>query len=365
MERWRDEVGILPQGRAKNYPSFSSTLLDAIYRSIDEIGDCAATNEHCNGGGRDPFFARKKQCDAYSVHRKTPPMILAEVTRSGREHWGRRNPSPVTRSGREHWNAAAATSSSSDVSSYGGFSSSEAESVTASHPARLRPIRTSSVGSSTFPARFGRHHPSTAPPPPPLVVAGGDEKRGKKEHPHGSIRSRLMRELRKGRAPASPGSRFANFLHSLFPAKSKLSGNSVASGEDSTCSTASSYSRSCLSKTPSSRGRSGSGKRTVSFNPSSVIVNEDCRPCGEKFNGGVNQPTPRESASVKRVSDLLSRSKMEEEQENGESDSSSDLFELENLAVIGRFQDELPVYETTSFSGYCGISHGMLMRQNR
>ncbi|PKU64107.1 protein BIG GRAIN 1-like [Dendrobium catenatum] len=350
MERWRDGASKSPQCRYRDHPSFSSTLLDAIYRSIDD--------EHRADG--DSFSSRKKQSDA---RRWIPPVTLPEIARSGREHWSRRSSCsagkpPVTRSSTENWNPA--TSSSSDGSSYGGFSSSETESVST----RLRSIRSSPPRSSSFPARSGGNRPATRQPQPSLpTIAGAEEKRAKKER-QGSIRSRLLRELRKGRAPASPGARLANFLNSLFAAKSKVSRNAVAGVEESVCSSASSYSRSCLSKTTSSRGQPASVKRTVRFCPISVIVDEDCRPCGHKcVYAGDRPPT---SVPVRSVAEMLRSSELEEEEEDdeeedGESDSSSDLFELENLAIIGRFRDELPVYETTRLGSYSGISHRLVL----
>lgn len=354
MEKWSDGVLRSPQCRYRDCPSFSSTLLDAIYRSMDD--------EHCAGGGPDSFYARKKQSDP---SRWIPPVTIPEMTRSGREQWSRRNPcsvtkQPVVRSGSEQW--VAATSSSSDGSSYGGFSSSEAETVST----RLRPIRTSQAGLPTFPARSSRNRPTTyqSQPqlPPRQTTAGSDEKLSKKER-HGSIRSRLLLELRKRRAPASPGSRLANFLNSLFAAKSKSSRNAVSSIEESACSSASSYSRSCLSKAPSSRGQPASEKRTVRFYPISVIVDEDCRPCGQKCVYGGDRPPA--AAPVKSVSEMLRRTELEEEEEEEDgdagSDSSSDLFELENLAAVGPFRDELPVYETTRLASYSGISRSLVL----
>ncbi|XP_020586025.1 protein BIG GRAIN 1-like [Phalaenopsis equestris] len=349
MEIWRDGVSRSPHCRHRDHPSFSSTLLDTIYRSIDD--------EHFTSGGVDSFSAKKKQSDP---SRLIAPLNQSQMTRTGSEYWSRRKPCSVTkqtanRSGTEHWTTA--TSSSSDGSSYGGFSSSEAESVSS----RLPPTRL-----STNLARSCRNRPATYPPQPQLpTVTRVDDMRAKKER-HGSIRSRLLSELRKGRAPASPGARLANFLNSLFPAKSKVSRNPVDSVDKPAYSSPSAYSRSCLSKTPSSRGQPASEKRTVRFCPVSVIVDEDCRPCGHKCVYGGDRLSPALPAAappVRSATELLRRSELEEEEEedaDAESDSSSDLFELENLAV-GRFQDELPVYETTRLGIYSGVSHRLVL----
>ncbi|KAK8959743.1 hypothetical protein KSP40_PGU006523 [Platanthera guangdongensis] len=360
MERRRDGVATSPQRRGNNYASFSSTLLDAIYRSIDKTDDGAVEANPRRDGEAPDNNPRKKPTDGASTARRIlPQMTPAEVTRpTAGEHWTGRNASSAIRSGREQRRAATPTSSSSDASSYGGFSSSEAESVTGvSQPARHRPIGTSAAGSSSFPSRSGRSRPSTVPPPPPPPVASsGDEKRGKKDR-HGSIRNRLMRELWRGRSPASPGFRFANFFNSLFHSKSKVSGpgHAAAAGEESACSAASSSSRSCLSKT---RGKTGPPKRTVKFCPTSVSVDGNCGHRDEKPVVGSNRPPLPVAATASTAKPPLRRMRMEdkEEEEAGESDSSSDLFELENMAVIGRFHDELPVYETTTLDSYSGNS---------
>lgn len=80
----------------------------------------------------------------------------------------------------------------------------------------------------------------------------------------------------------------------------------------------------------------------------SVIVGEDCRPCGEKWVYGVDRHASPAPPPVRR-------SKAEEEE-----DEEDDLFELKNLAAIGRFRDELPVYETTRLGKYNGVSRGLI-----
>ncbi|KAI5422445.1 hypothetical protein KIW84_045767, partial [Lathyrus oleraceus] len=53
----------------------------------------------------------------------------------------------------------------------------------------------------------------------------------------------------------------------------------------------------------------------------------------------------------------------DDEDDDGASCSSSDLFELDNLSVIGieRYREELPVYETTHFNPNRVISNGFVM----
>ncbi|XP_008797636.2 protein BIG GRAIN 1-like [Phoenix dactylifera] len=368
MERWAKP----PVRRGNDNPSFSSTLLDAIYRSIDEA-DGGAAREHFTGGAPDrrdasvPAAAKKQQSfftDEWPAEgRRTAVVSEKAVTRLRKPE--NRPRFPVN-----------STSSSSDCSSYGGFSSSEAESVP--RPSGLRPIRT---GGLLYRSERARSNP--APPQPPAVGSPSAHHHQEKKK-SGSIRSKF-RDLRKAKAPASPGARLASFLNSLFTAngnsrKSKSAaaaygGSGVRGGEESACSTATSYSRSCLSKTPSSRGRpavaaaAGQGvKRSVRFYPVSVIVDEDCRPCGQKClyegDSAAVARRPPEAATIakKRVEELL-RGFEEEEEDEEASDSSSDLFELENLTAIGGrgYRDELPVYETTHLGTNRAISHGFFL----
>lgn len=53
----------------------------------------------------------------------------------------------------------------------------------------------------------------------------------------------------------------------------------------------------------------------------------------------------------------------DDEDDDGLSCSSSDLFELDNLSVIGieRYREELPVYETTNFKTNCAIANGLVL----
>lgn len=237
---------------------------------------------------------------------------------------------------------------------------------------------------------------------------------------------KIYANLKKVKQPISPGGRLATFLNSLFTTgNTKKTKNSPSVGggyEDaaverksksvqaSTCSSASSFSRSCLSKTsPSSREKLRNGvKRTVRFCPVSVIVDEDCRPCGQKCLYEeedsslipVSVPTAwkigRSTTTRKNEEELkfqvLEKTRRVEEaareflrdyhqnQKKGElimrdfrggeyedddaaSCSSSDLFELDHLAVMGnnRYCEELPVYETTHVQTNRAIANGLIM----
>ncbi|XP_039144612.1 protein BIG GRAIN 1 [Dioscorea cayenensis subsp. rotundata] len=302
MDRWDRP----PPHRNRDNPSFSSSLLDAIYRSIDEPEDATSSRNHTRRApDRLSIPTTAPSRKPVSGDRITAPVTDLPLPHRTYDHRHRHRPTFLS------------TSSSSDGSSYGGFSSSDAESAAHS----VRPIRV----------------PSRSDPPPPAQ---------EKKKP-GSIRSRF-RDLRKSRAPASPGARLASFLNSLFTAaathkKPKHRAPAPVPEETTPCSSASSYTRSCLSKTPSSASRRA--PRSVRFCPVGVVVGEDCRPVGEKCIYPAAGAFPEEM----------------EEDDDVASDASSDLFELENLTAIGSgYHDELPVYETTNLGTNRAIAYGFL-----
>ena len=208
---------------------------------------------------------------------------------------------------------------------------------------------------------------------------------------------KIYSDLKKMKKPISP--KLSMFFNSIFSTSTKNRETDCTSHLDrksksanaSTCSSASSFSRSCLSNTPSSREKSSNGiKRTVRFYPVSVIVDEDCRPCGEKslhedktrlksvkhvknsinedVNSGLNDDNRRISEATRNLLKNY-RKKVECEfasiisKEYGDisyndmSDSSWDLFELDNL----KYREELPVYETTRLDTNRAIANGLVM----
>nr|CAD1832315.1 unnamed protein product [Ananas comosus var. bracteatus] len=213
-------------------PSFSSTLLDAIYRSIDESD--GRGEKHRGGGG-----------GAAATHRPVP---VAAQKKSGSYGSG----AAASDGAGTRLKPGPSTSSSSECSSYGGFSSSEAESGPGS--ARLRPIRTGV-----------RSEQAPAPP----------------------IRS----PRRSAKPPASPGARIASFVASLFAAAARSPRRPKAAA--AAAPPPPPQPRSCLSRTPSTRdrprprappprGEEGAGKRSVRFHAASAAAGEDRRTCGHR-----------------------------------------------------------------------------------
>ncbi|KAK1315383.1 hypothetical protein QJS10_CPA06g02470 [Acorus calamus] len=342
-----------------NNPSFSSTLLDAIYRSIDgeDFFKCG------NSRRRDEEPLRKMKP---SEPKPRPPVVVRRKTSS-----------------------TAATSSSSE-SSFGGFSSSDAESSTRYYGSgggdggsmRLKPVRT---GGATAAVRVEKAESRVSASATKEMDGGG-----------GSIRSRLRgaskiySDLKKVRPPVSPGGRLASFINSLFASagnqrkpriatsptrpisaksdpKHKSSATVAAATPTTSCSSASSYSRSCLSKNSVSSKSANGVKRTVRFYPVSVIVDEDCRPIGQKcIDEDDRKRFPSSSSLTAPFTVDVKRPVVENDDDSDESFdsdrasySSSDLFELENFAE--RYREELPVYETTHLGTNLAIAKGLIV----
>ncbi|XP_010542409.1 PREDICTED: protein BIG GRAIN 1-like B [Tarenaya hassleriana] len=343
----------------RDNPSFSSTLLDQIYRSIDDDGDSMRKNKQLHD-------------DKILPHRRS---VAADFDRSAA-------PRSTDSVFFKH-----SSSSSSDSS---GFSSSESDSFYGrSRSSPAKPIRTAVERLDRSPVQIHRS--------------------GVQKQELGSFlrtKSKALKmysELKKAKQPISPGGRLASFLNSLFTAgnakklkKVSTAGNAALSS--STCSSASSFSRSCLSKTPSSS--TGKSKRSVRFCPVSVILDEDSRPCGHK-RLHEKETNPNQSRSfnldeleihameenrrvIEAAKDLLrsyqmkkkknDRSStedtrnvgviaMDEDEDDAASCASSDLFELDNLSEIGieRYREELPVYETTHLSTNRAIASGLIV----
>ncbi|XVF74343.1 hypothetical protein PTKIN_Ptkin13bG0102800 [Pterospermum kingtungense] len=400
-------------------PSFSSTLLDAIYRSIDE------SNGSSKGQEELIFYRettmRKKQSNNTTSLKKGEEMTSLQRA-CMIEKWMEKKVSchksmaDSERNSRNDFDPILLNSSStsSDSSCGGGFSSSESDSFYSAKSTssssnhytshRPKPIRTSIVSSARPERSSERPHQH--------------EVEKKPKHEGGFVRTKskalkIYSDLKKVKQPISPGGRLASFLNSLFTAgnakKAKISSSTgyeerklKSEQATSTCSSASSFSRSCLSKTPSSTGKLSSNgtKRSVRFCPVSVILDEDSRPCGHK---NILHENDHQTSSMRKVpidkelefrimeenrrvmeaaKDLLKSyqkkkeaydmrhicSNTDQESSGDEDDdaasyASSDLFELDNLSAIGieRYREELPVYETTHLDTNRAIANGLLV----
>ncbi|QCD99178.1 protein BIG GRAIN 1-like A [Vigna unguiculata] len=361
-------------------PSFSTTLLDQIYRSIDE-------GERKNGETK--FYRHTTM----STAKKQSSRGNSKSIDADRKYVGAK-----TDKKKVHREEDALFFSSTSVSSDSsfGFSSSDNESI--SRESCLAPrarlvgasasFRSERYGTRVFEGLCRNSHTSEE-----RHVAVRDEEMLIKSK---SRALKIYNNLKKVKQPISPGGRVTSFLNSLFANTKKTSPRSCAEVQhtsssssssssstssssyySSTCSSASSLSRSCLSKTMSSgRERMRSGvKQTVRFYPVSVIVGEDSRPCGHKrlceeeeaSRGFLREyrQNPKKSNDLV-LKELSLRSKVDYEDDDDDDASSyasSDLFELDHLAVFGseRYCEELPVYETTHVGTNRAIANGLIV----
>lgn len=312
MQRWerprhRGRPVTTTKSQTSHPPSFSSTLLDAIYRSLDEDRGAGPATEqpHCLTVDA-----------AATITEDRPSFHLASTT---------------------------------SRASSGGFSSSESDVVALPTPRLPNPVRTSD---------------------PPGRTATQSSPGGRSKETEGYARrfqaSEFYGELRKTKPPVSPGARLVSFLTNLFAAAGKPKKPKTppaADGNESGRCPASSCSRSsCLvTTTPSSRAKTppsrsdGAAKRSLKFYAAGLLVGEEPLPPQEDVVVG---QLPSSEAEEMKLAGMAAREVImrrcrerimgiEEEVEEDEDDgawscSSSELFELENLDT-GYQLSELPI----------------------
>ncbi|GAU17643.1 hypothetical protein TSUD_07040 [Trifolium subterraneum] len=342
-------------------PSFSSTLLDQIYRSIDDDGGRKSTTETTK------FFREQK------------PTVINKLP-TDRKHNNNHNNKPETEKTvyvvktdnrrliqHDHDQDAlffSSTSISSDSSS-GGFSSSDTDSLYGTKsrasscfiPPRPKPVKTSASfrfenekekqGNRVLNGLF--RSSETKP---------GTENRGEEVIliKNKSRAVKIYNNLKKVKQPISPGGKLTSFLNSLFNNNEKKTKTEEVKKKQrntwetkdgkvaSTCSSASSFSRSCLSKTASFCHRdSDKTARLYGVEDRRAKVEEATR----KFLNEYHCYNYKKKNDLVLLKDLCVN--LNEEDEDVASCASSDLFELDHLNVLGddRYCEELPVFGTT------------------
>lgn len=392
-ERPMREGTTTAQQRRKT-PSFSSSLLDAIYRSIDEPSPKdqvsgfdaeAPTIKKQSSRGFDDKQRRpsSSSCCSYSSSSSSlQPAILID-------EWVEKRSTPNS-----NFSLNSASISSSDSSSGATFSSSSEPECSRSSCRSYKPTPQQVDSGKSF-----YFDPIRNLETPRKKIHRDDEVKNGVTGGFTKTKLRALKiygELKNLKQPISPGARISNFLNSIFNSgnvkKAKMC--YVGAVEDVSFerkskpaySSASSFSRrSCMTKsqTPSTSSSSSSSfsgrnkmKRSVRFYPVSVIVGEDSRPCGHRpiyENDGRFVPAPARraqdaiksssSSAASRGRGIKARfqecEEEEDEDEDAESCASSDLFELDHLIGVGRYRDELPVYETTCLRMNQAIASGM------
>ncbi|KAL7150838.1 hypothetical protein ABFS83_05G140600 [Erythranthe nasuta] len=319
-----------PKKCHRNTPSFSSTLLDEIYRSIDGGGNAEKAGAQINPGS----------------HREKPATRLRSNNGSRRSSTGNHHEQTAARFSR----GCLARNNDKDLS-FGSTAKSEVSNC---------PYST---------------NPNCKPNPQFMEEDGHHLTKSK------SRALKVYTKLKKMKQPISPGKRLTNFINSLF---TNLNSNNkktkkqdpnqqlsskVTSSSTPSSSTTSPSSR--LSKHTSSsimrNNEIGINQPTVRFHPVGRPVSEDqdspCRPKSTVYDNdrklyGRPPLPPNALARNRNINQRRSDFSMfeeiddDDEDEDGVSDSSSDLFELDHLVLFGNtniFCQELPVYETTYF----------------
>ncbi|XP_050382419.1 protein BIG GRAIN 1-like B isoform X1 [Argentina anserina] len=340
-------------GRRRRNPSFSSSLLDSIYRSIDES----------NCGEGDVGFVRESRKQSSSVSKRE------EAKGGGGGKTNLRRAMMI-----ENWVERQSVHSSMFTNS--ASSSSESSSGAA--------FSSSDQTESSYKRRSKQS---------PVVLSVRSENMEKAKSQSGSgggggftktkLRAlKIYGELKKAKQPISPGGKIASFINSIFNSgnvkKAKMcyvgAVEDVSTSEHVNKSTyssssASTFSRSCLSKPSSRSTKSSNGnKRSVRFYPISVILGEDdsnisSHKCVYEQDPSL-MPKPTFQKYARTSGQSFRRSfceDVDDDESEAESYSSSDLFELNQPVGIGRYTEELPVYETTNFRTNQAIAKGLIL----
>lgn len=403
-----------------NNPSFSSSLLEEIYRSFDEDkGDRHIHHSHSvENSSNSNSSSRKLRNNKSSSNNNNSCYIEREIYENNRvnrfvlNQWMensknermnlRRNSMAAT----AKFNYSSSTSSSDSSSGIGGFTSSDSDhSLYGSKKSKVNPKITTlkPIRTNVSPPEFHRKSYSDETPAKKKKSNTGNDNK------EGNLQKRALKlygDLKKVKQPISPGGKLASFLNSLFNTnsskKQKMTTTTTSSSSSSkglkystsTPSTASTYSRSCLSKTPSSAGRFE--RRSVRFCPVSTVIavdkeysedqsvnnNEDlkvqimekhrrveevAKELLKNYHHGRNYQNDVIINNKNNNNNNILRFDVEDEDEDEEDDvscCSSDLFELENLLEVGvdrRYREELPVYETTHVNTNRAIANGFIL----
>ncbi|XP_073276001.1 protein BIG GRAIN 1-like A [Primulina huaijiensis] len=321
--------------------SFSSSVLDAMYRSMDESRRNSDEQQEEKGN----FFHRRN--NFAQVEEEIESLRRAIMI----EKWMQSHRSSTISTRHLPSNSGSSTDSSI-------FSSSETDSSASR----------STPKPSLFPVKKSKQAQTRLVDKPDATP--------KREGRFTQTKSKAMKiygDLKKVKEPVSPGGKLTSFLNSIFSPRNPkknyqdLEEWSSMRKSRSMKDTKTTSLVSSIKKNPSSK--SNKSQRSVRFCPVSVILDENCQPCGQKNVCGyehsfsVSVPSHVGSQFIKKNIDSFRvyEGKYTRQKEFGEfheydqcdfddiSCASSDLFELENIGRVGieAYEEELPVYGTT------------------
>ncbi|KAG7564260.1 hypothetical protein ISN44_As10g010300 [Arabidopsis suecica] len=339
----------------KRTPSFSSSVLDSVYRSIDESDGLqsdlrGSINENVSSSSSSPSPTKKD--DKLTTPRRA---IMDE----------------------EHWLYARSSTTTTNSSDSSAFSSSEAESYRTKR--RLRKLAEQGNRSGDERQRTKR-----------TSVLDNDRFISKSDNDKKLKAMTMIEEIKRSKQPVSPGARLTSFLNSIFQSNAKKV--KLCSVGKTTDVKSSSSSKSCFSrtryKTDNNNNNNNNCKkleRSIRFYPVRVTIDGDCRDSVHKNITREKKQIPEFTAkkSIKEeiktkdhhteftcitrkigLKDFVRSNKYEGKEDDDDvwSYSSSDLFELDSYRIgMGRYLKELPVYETTDFKINQAIAKGLLL----
>lgn len=310
----------------RNLPSFSSTLLDEICRSID-------------GNGESP--------ENIETQREKSRSSRACLVEKWMENRGNVRIAAKKMENRDN-DVVFFSSNSNSSDSSGALSSSDTEFFSSTKKSnslkRPKPVRT-----SVSP------HPNRDYLSPDDYQNEESNKSTDDPIKSKSTALKIYANLKKLKQPISPGMKLTNLINSFFSnmnrKKSKDGSRSKVHQEQSSSSASNNSCQNLMNEK----------RRTVRF------VDQDSKPCGKKSTYADRcgrPPLPPMALRIedRRKFDFSWKNRDEDEDEDEDdacSESSSDLFELDHLSLYGksdRFCEELPVYKTT----YIGKNRGLI-----
>nr|GEV09474.1 protein BIG GRAIN 1-like A [Tanacetum cinerariifolium] len=358
-----------PPLQRRKTPSFSSSLLDSILRSIDEANEHVSQQQqlHDHDHDHELTFAyepkvmskinvKKSNLVNEGVEQQIPSLRRAIMIDQWMETQNNNNNNNNSNnisycSGNSQYSQSSTSTdcyisrkstrkcSSDSISSGTTFTTSSATSEQTETPSTYRSLPNSfTISRKTADAVFRDDSQK------------GDSKREGKFMKSTKLRAmKIYGDLKKAKQPISPGSRISAFLHSLFASSKKAKieesiqnlrtlKKSRSIKQDTTMS-CTSFSRSCMSKKQHSNGV----KRSVRFYPETETVDVMGR---KSSTSERDEKYERRWFTEKSYVGNYTNFVVEDENENEENED--DLFELQ---IIGGYGQELPVGEHRSKTG--------------
>ncbi|KAE8688638.1 Detected protein of unknown function [Hibiscus syriacus] len=340
-------------------PSFSSTLLDSIYRSIDEPNGGEAKEDLI-------FYRKANMAKKHSNSRSLKDKEMTSLQRACMiEEWmekkGDDNKVVIRRKPMADSERISridfvpvllnSSSSSSDSSSGAGFSSSESDSF----------YRAKSRSSSSDSSHYTSHRPKpirtgVSARQPEVENSFHDTAQQKPKHEGGFVRTKskalkIYSDLKKVKQPISPGDSIFEREWGKRPVRF-CPVNDVILNDENIGHENDHQTQTSITSKPTSKELEF---RIIEENHRVV---EAAKELLNSYRKKKEECNTRDICNVNEVS-----TDDEDDDDDTASYASSDLFELNNLSAIGieRYREELPVYETTRLDTNRAIANGLVV----